>query len=72
MSPVARLFMSAYLAGAAWLLGWEITALVIGRNDLTISDFTWQLEGAGWTFARYFVAVTLIWLTVHLSLGWFR
>jgi hypothetical protein len=67
-----ELFLSAYLAGAAWLLGWEVTAFFIGRPDLTISDFTWQLEGIGWSFARFFIAATLIWLTLHLSLGWFR
>lgn len=64
--------MIAYLAGAAWLLGWEIAALALGHPDLTISDFTWRLEGAGWTFARYFIAMALIWLTFHLTLGWFR
>jgi hypothetical protein len=67
-----RLYMGAYLAGAAWLLGWEVSALVRHRPDLTISDFTWRLEGAGWSFARFFIAATLIWLTLHLSLKWFR
>lgn len=69
---MTRLFMIAYLAGAAWLLGWELTAIAIGRADLTISDFTWHLEGAGWTAARYFTAAALIWLTFHLSFQWFR
>jgi hypothetical protein len=69
---VTRLFMTAYLLGAAWLLGWEITALALGRDDLTISDFTWRLEGAGWTVARHFTAAALIWLTFHLTLRWFR
>ena len=65
-------YMSAYLAGVAWLLGWEFSAFAIRRPDLTISDFTWTLEGPGWSFARFFVAAGLIWLTLHLSLGWFR
>lgn len=69
---MARTFMIAYLAGAAWLLGWEITALAIHRSDLTISDFTWQLEGPGWSAVRFFIAAALIWLTLHLSLRWFR
>jgi hypothetical protein len=64
--------MLAYVAGAAWLLGWEIAAFALGRDDLTISDFTWRLEGAGWTAARFFIAISLIWLTLHLSLKWFR
>lgn len=67
-----RLYVCAYLAGAAWLLGWEISAFAIGRPSLTISDMTWHLEGPGWSFARYFIAATLIWLTLHLSFGWFR
>jgi len=67
-----RVFIIAYLAGVAWLLGWELTAFAIGRHDLTISDFTWRLEGVGWSFARFFIAAGLIWLTLHLSLRWFR
>jgi hypothetical protein len=67
-----RLFITAYLAGVAWLLAWEFTAFAIHRHDLTISDFTWKLEGAGWSFARFFIAAGLIWLTLHLSLRWFR
>lgn len=67
-----KLFLVAYFFGAAWLLGWEFAAFAIGRRDLTISDFTWALEGAGWSFARFFIAAALIWLTLHLSLGWFK
>lgn len=66
------LYISAYLAGVGWLLGWELSAFIIHRHDLTISDFTWQLEGIGWSFARFFIAAGLIWLTLHLSLGWFK
>lgn len=67
-----KLYIIAYLLGAAWLLGWELSAFAIGKPSLTISDMTWQLEGAGWSFARYFIAVALVWLAFHLSLGWFR
>lgn len=67
-----QLYITAYLAGAAWLLGWEISAFAIGQTRYTISDFTWTLEGPGWSFARFFIASSLIWLTAHLSLGWFR
>lgn len=69
---MTRVYMVAYLAGAAWLLGWELSAIFSGHAERTISDFTWQLEGVGWSFARFFVAAALIWLTLHLSLGWFR
>ena len=64
--------MFAYLAGAVWLLGWELAAFALHRPDLTISDFTWRLEGIGWSAARFFIAAALIWLTLHLSLRWFR
>ena len=66
------LYIGAYLAGVAWLLGWEISAVAIGRHDLTISDMTWAVEGPGWGAARYFIAVGMIWLTLHITLGWFR
>lgn len=66
------LYMSAYLFGIAWLLGWEISAFAIKRTDLTISDFTWRLEGIGWSASRFFIAAGLIWLTLHLSVKWFR
>jgi len=45
---------------------------VLRRPDLTLSDFTWRLEGAGWTFARYAVAATLLWAFCHLVWGMFR
>ena len=67
-----RLYIAAYLSGVAWLLGWEVSAFIIRRHDLTISDFTWTLEGPGWSAARFFIAAGLIWLTLHLSLGWFK
>ena len=69
---MTRLYISAYLVGVAWLLGWELSAIAQRRDDLTISDFTWRLEGAGWSAARFFIAAGLIWLTLHLSLKWFR
>jgi hypothetical protein len=64
--------MLAYLIGAAWLVGWEASAFFMHADWLTISDFTWRLEGPGWSAARFFIAASLIWLTLHLSLGWFR
>jgi hypothetical protein len=67
-----KLYLLAYLTGVIWLLSWEISAFAIHRTDLTISDFTWRLEGIGWSFARYLIFTGLLWLTVHLSFGWFR
>lgn len=69
---LGKLYITAYLIGAAWLIGWELSAIFTGRPQYTISDYTWHLEGAGWTFARFFIAVSLVWLTLHLSLGWFK
>lgn len=66
------LYLGAYAFGAAWLLGWEISALATGQPQYTISDFTWSIEGPGISAARFFIAAVLIWLTLHLSLGWFR
>lgn len=71
-ATMQKLYMLAYLGGVAWLLGWELSAFAIGRTDLTISDFTWQLEGIGWTAARYLIFAGLLWLTFHLSFRWFR
>lgn len=68
----AQLYMLAYLLGAAWLLAWELSAIFTGHDEVTISDFTWHLEGVGWSFARFFIAASLIWLTLHLTLRWFR
>lgn len=62
----------AYLAGALWLLGWELSAFAIRRTDLTMSDLWWGLEGHGWTFARYVMLASLLWLLFHLVFGWFR
>jgi hypothetical protein len=61
----------------AWLgafLAIELSALWSGRSDLTLSWYVWRLEKLGptWTFIRYFVAVFLVWLTLHLVFGWWR
>lgn len=69
---VEKIFLTAYFIGAGWLIAWEIAALASGHPEWTISDFTWRLEGPGWSFARFFIAATLIWLTFHLSAGWFK
>lgn len=42
----------------------------------TLSYQVWRLTGVGqgdsWDFARYFVAVFMIWLTAHFVFGLFR
>lgn len=65
------LFVSAYIAGAVWLGGWELAALAVD-DRLTISELTWSWEGVGWTAARYLVVVSLSFLTVHLAFRWLR
>jgi hypothetical protein len=64
-------FVVCYLAGMAWLIGWEITALVYNYK-WSISELTWSWEGTGWTAARYLTVVGLGWLTLHLAFKWFR
>ena len=66
-----RLFAFAYLAGAVWLAGWETAALSI-RRSYTLSHIWWQVEGSGWTAARYFTLVVLVFLTLHLAFGWWK
>jgi hypothetical protein len=57
-----------------WLwLAWVLTGATIEGYALatnyrnTLSEITWGLEGTGWTFFRYFVAVFTFWLFVHLT-----
>lgn len=64
-------FVSAYLAGVAWLLAWEIAALV-KNPDYTISRLWWQVEGPGWTAAKYGTLAFLVFVTGHLVWGLFR
>jgi hypothetical protein len=66
------------LFGVLWI-GWVVyfaivegVAFILRRTDLTLSDFTWRFEGAGWTAARYLVAAVLLWAALHLVFGWFR
>lgn len=59
-------YLTAYLLGAAWVLGWEIIAAWIdkGRGD-TISEMTWwaTTEAKVLWFA---LAGVLVWLMLHL------
>lgn len=65
------LYIVAYLAGVAWLLGWEVSAFLRHRADLTISDFTWTLRG-WWYVPRALIGAGLVLLALHLLFGWFR
>lgn len=64
-------FVAAYIFGAAWLLAWEIAAFIV-NSKFTISDLWWQVEGPGWSAARYGTVAALTWVTLHLAFGWFR
>ena len=66
-----RVFAFAYLGGVLWLLSWELAALV-SRRAYTLSHIWWQVEGSGWTAARYFTLMVLLFLTAHLALGWWK
>ena len=64
-------YITAYVTGVLWLLGWEGSALARRRSDLTISDFTWTLKG-WWYVPRVLIGVGLVVLALHLVFGWFR
>jgi len=68
---MGKLFATAYIIGFVWLGVWELIALVT-NHGYTISDLTWEWEGAGWTAARFLVLASLIFLTLHLSFKWLR
>jgi hypothetical protein len=44
----------------------EGTALGTGHSENTLSAQVWRMEGTGTTFARYWVATFLIWLSIHM------
>lgn len=63
-----------WLAWIASFLVIELTALFTGHPQYTLSDYVWRLEqvNRAWTFGRFFVCAFLVWLLLHLVLGWFR
>jgi len=67
-------YSAAWIAWIAWFLGWELTALLTGHGNLTLSDYVWRLEeiNRGWTFLRYFTAAFCLWLFFHMAFGWLR
>jgi hypothetical protein len=73
-SRLADLYPWVWFAFAAWFILWEATAFLLGRHDLTLSDYVWRLEevNARWTFLRYLTAAFTLWLFFHLTFGWFR
>lgn len=61
----------------AWIVVFfviELSALITGHPERTLSEFVWRLEGlhGAWSFARFFIAVGCAWLTFHFTFGWFR
>jgi len=63
------------LVWLAWLVEFlciELTALATGHPENTFSYQVWHLEGAGATFARWFVASFFGWLFVHMVFEKFR
>lgn len=69
---MTRLFALLWIGWIAYFAVVEGTAFLMRRTDLTLSDFTWRLEGAGWTAARYLIAAVLLWAFCHLVWGMFR
>lgn len=75
MSP----WTAAWLVwGAAFLVieGWALARKAPGD---TLSEATWRLfrtgpfhtAGAGWGFRAFALGAFLVWLTLHLTFGWF-
>jgi len=69
---MTRIFALLWIGWCAYFAIVEGLAFALRRTDLTLSDFTWRLEGAGWTAGRYLVAALMLWAALHLALGWFR
>jgi len=69
---MTRVFAVLWIMWIAYFGAVEGAAFIMRRYDLTLSDFTWRLEGTGWTAARYFVAAGLLWAFFHLVWGMFR
>lgn len=67
-----RTFALLWIGWVAYFSIVEGLAFLLHRTDLTLSDFTWRLEGIGWTATRYLVAAVLLWAALHLTFGWFR
>lgn len=70
----SRAYALLWIAWLAIFLAIELSALLTGHPQWTLSDFVWRLErlGRAWTFLRYFVAAFCVWLALHMSFGWFR
>lgn len=69
---MTRVFALLWLGWAAYFGVVEGLAFLLRRPSLTLSDFVWRWEGAGWTAARYVVAALLLWALCHLVWGMFR
>lgn len=67
-----RIFAFLWIGWVAYFAIVEGLAFALRRTDLTLSDFTWRFEGAGWTAGRYLVAAILLWAALHLTFGLFR
>lgn len=70
----SRLYAGLWLAWLAAFLAIELSAILTGQRQYTLSDYVWRLEdfSRGWTFVRYFTAAFCLWLGLHMTFGWFR
>lgn len=67
-------YAALWITWVTAFLGIEFSAIFTGHSQFSLSAFVWRLEeiNRGWTFLRYAVAVTCLWLFFHLAFGLFR
>jgi hypothetical protein len=71
---MAKVYALLWILWIAAFLAIELSAIFTAHDQYTLSDFVWRLEhiNAAWTFLRFFICAFCVWLTLHMSLGWFR
>jgi hypothetical protein len=71
---LGKLYAVLWILWVASFLCIELSAIFTGHSRYTLSDFVWHLEeiNRAWTFLRFFICAFCVWLTLHMSLGWFR
>lgn len=69
---LTRIFAAGWVIWIVLGASLEAAAFALRRTDLTLSEFTWRLEGPGWTAGRYLLVAGLVFLLLHLAFGWLR
>ncbi len=69
-----RVYSALWIGWLAAFLAVELSAILTGHKQYTLSEYVWRLEslGAAWTFVRYAVAAFCLWLFLHMTFGVLR